>query len=71
MLIESTNAKVESGSAIANTTAQSLDRIVGNTGKVKDIISTIADASSSQAEAEELNSQAETLQQLVAYFKLY
>jgi len=50
-LIETTNDKVESGSAIANTMAESLDRIVENTDKVRDIVSAIADASGNQAAA--------------------
>jgi len=51
VLIDSTNSTVESGSVIANTTAESLDRIVENTDKVRNIVGAIADASQSQATA--------------------
>jgi len=98
-LIETSNSRVESGSAIAETTSQSLDMIVKNAAEVSALINNISDSSKEQAEAiaqisqglseisrvtqsnsavseetaaasQELNSQAEVLRQLVAYFKL-
>jgi len=50
-LIENSNNRVETGSAIANSTAESLDTIVENANKVKDIVGDISKASQHQAEA--------------------
>jgi methyl-accepting chemotaxis protein len=50
-LIGKSTAGVESGSAIAVTTAESLERIVSGADKVRDIINEITDASQVQAEA--------------------
>jgi len=50
-LIENSNDRVETGSAIANSTAESLDTIVENANKVKDIVGDISTASQNQAEA--------------------
>ena len=98
-MIEDSINRVETGSGIAESTAESLDLIVANAGEVLDIINSISIASKEQAEsinqvsiglnqisqviqsnsavseetaaaAQELNSQAEILQQLVRYFKL-
>jgi len=98
-LIGKSTAGVESGSAIALTTAESLERIVSGADKVRDIISEISGASQVQADAigkasndlsqisgvvqnnaavsqeasataQELDAQAELLQQLVSRFKL-
>ncbi|MCL2852217.1 MAG: methyl-accepting chemotaxis protein [Defluviitaleaceae bacterium] len=98
-MIENSVARVETGSDIAQSTAKSLDIIVENANKVRDIIGDISGASQNQtqaiqqvsiglsqisgvvqsnaavseesaASAQELNSQAETLKQLVSYFKL-
>lgn len=98
-LIEDSINRVETGSGIAESTAESLDVIVSNASEVLQIINSISTSSRNQAEAvgqvslglnqisqvvqsnsavsqetaaaaEELNSQAEILQQLMAYFKL-
>jgi len=98
-LIGKSTVGVESGSAIAVTTAESLERIVSGADKVRDIINEITVASQVQAEAigkvssdlsqisgvvqnnaavseeasataQELDAQAELLQQLVSRFKL-
>jgi len=50
-LIEGTDARVETGSNIAQSTAKSLDTIVENANKVRDIVSDISAASRNQAEA--------------------
>jgi len=50
-LIDNSNNRVETGSAIANSTAESLDTIVENANKVKDIVGDISLASQHQAEA--------------------
>ncbi len=98
-LIEDSNHRVNEGTKIAETTAESLRVIVDNAAQVSGIITTIANASKEQAEAvsqvsigltqisqvvqsnsstseesaaaaEELNSQAELLQQMVSYFRI-
>jgi len=98
-LIGKSTEGVESGSAIAATTAEALDRIVVGANKLKSIVNEIADASEAQTEAiekvsndlsqisgvvqnnasvseeasataQELDAQAELLQQLVSRFKL-
>jgi methyl-accepting chemotaxis protein len=98
-LIADSNNRVNEGTQIAETTAESLRVIVDNAAQVSAIITTIADASKEQAEAvsqvsiglnqisqvvqnnsstseesaaaaQELNSQAELLQQMVSYFKI-
>ena len=50
-LIENSNTKVETGSAIAQSTAESLDTILENANRVGDIVSNISSASQGQAEA--------------------
>jgi methyl-accepting chemotaxis protein len=98
-LIADSNSRVNEGTKIAETTAESLRVIVDNAAQVSNIITTIAEASKDQAEAvaqvsvglnqisqvvqnnsstseesaaaaEELNSQAELLQQMVSFFKI-
>jgi methyl-accepting chemotaxis protein len=98
-LIADSNSRVNIGTKIAETTAESLRVIVDNAAQVSEIITTIADASKEQAEAvsqvsvglnqishvvqnnsstseesaaaaEQLNSQAELLQQMVSFFKI-
>ena len=98
-LIEDSINRVETGSGIAESTANALVTIVENAEEVLQIINSIAVSSKEQAEAigqislglgqisqvvqsnsavseetaaasEELNSQAEVMRQLVAYFKL-
>ncbi|MCL2580226.1 MAG: methyl-accepting chemotaxis protein [Oscillospiraceae bacterium] len=50
-LIESSNARVETGSTIAHSTAESLDAIVENANQVRDIVGDISSASQNQADA--------------------
>jgi len=98
-LIGDSVKRVETGSNMAESTAQTLDTIVKNATEVLEIVNNISIASKEQADAieqihygldqissvvqnnsavseqtaassQELNSQAELLQQLVAYFKL-
>jgi methyl-accepting chemotaxis protein len=98
-LIADSNSRVNVGTKIAETTAESLRVIVENAAQVSEIITTIAQASKEQAEAvsqvsvglsqishvvqsnsstseesaaaaEQLNSQAELLQQMVSFFKI-
>lgn len=98
-LIQDSIDRVETGSNIAQTTAESLDAIVTSVNEVLEIIASISASSIEQAEAianisdgvikisnvvqnnsavseetaaasEELNSQAELLQQFVGFFKL-
>jgi methyl-accepting chemotaxis protein len=98
-LIQDSITRVESGSAIADSTTQSLNAIVASASEVLEVIGKISVASKEQADAiaqvsqglsqisnvtqsnsavseetaaasQELNSQAEVLRQLVAFFKL-
>jgi len=98
-LIEGSINRVETGSNIAESTAEALDVIVSNAAEIMQIINSISGASKDQTEAigqvsvglsqisqvvqsnsavseetaaaaEELNSQAEILQQLVSYFRV-
>jgi len=98
-LIEGSINRVETGSSIAESTAEALDVIVSNAAEIMQIINSISGASKDQTEAigqvsiglsqisqvvqsnsavseetaaaaEELNSQAEILQQLVSYFRV-
>ena len=98
-LIEDSVNRVDTGSGIAQSTAQALDVIVGNASDVLAIINRISISSQEQSEAvgqvgiglgqistvvqsnsavseetaaaaQELNSQAETLKQLVSFFKV-
>ena len=98
-LIEDSLNRVDTGSGIAESTAEALEIIVVNANEVLQIINSISESSKEQAEAigqvgtglfeiykvvqsnssastetaaaaEELNSQAELLRQLVSYFKL-
>ena len=98
-LIANSISRVETGSGIAESTAQALEVIVSNAAEVSQIINNISESSIAQedaaeatstgiveiatvaqsnsaasqetaAAAEELNSQAEVLKQLVAFFKL-
>ena len=50
-LIETSNSRVESGSDIAEATSQSLDMIVKNAADISEIINSISDSSTAQAEA--------------------
>ena len=97
--INDSNNRIESGSAIAESTALTLDTIVTNAMDVLEIINNISTSSKEQSEAitqvgdgllqiskvvqsnsaasqetaaatQELNSQAELLQQLISYFKV-
>ena len=51
MLIEETLQAVEQGTILADSTAESLQRVVSGAGKVTDLVNQIAEASVEQSKA--------------------